>query len=64
MKDPLAGEIMRKAQLLMKGKGKGALEHAKKKAEYMQKTGDKDDQVFWQRIATQIELLIEESKHG
>ena len=55
---------MRRALMLMKSKGQGALEHANMMAESMQETGDKDDQVYWRKIATQIELLIEESNHG
>ena len=54
------GEIMRRADLLFKSRGQGALDYANMMEESMQKTGAKDDQVYWLKIARQIELLIEE----
>lgn len=54
---------MGKAQMLMKIKGDGALEHANMMAERMQKANDEEYLVYWQKIVTQIELLIE-GGHG
>ena len=36
-------------------------DHANKMAERMQETGDEDDQVFWNKIAAQVELLVLEN---
>ena len=55
------GEIMRHAMRLVKSKGDGAVDHANKMAERMQETGDEDDQVFWNKIAAQVELLVLEN---
>lgn len=63
MQELLSGEIMGKAQMLMKIKGDGALEHANMMAERMQKANDEEYLVYWQKIVTQIELLIE-GGHG
>lgn len=63
MSEPLDGEVMRRAQMIMKTKGKGALEHAEKITERLEKTGDHDDLIYWRRIAMQIEMLIE-GDHG
>ena len=54
------GEIMRNAQRLVMARGGGAFRYAEKMAERMQETGDEDEQVFWKRIAAQIELLVHE----
>lgn len=59
-KDKQKGEIMRNAQRLISARGEGALGYAKRMAERVQDTGEKDDRVFWERIAAQIELLMEE----
>ena len=55
------GEIMRNAQRLLKTRGDGALGYSKKMTERMQKEGDEEEQAFWERIATQIDLLIYET---
>ena len=47
--------------MLIKSKGQDALEYANMMAESMQEKGDKDDQAYWQRIAMQVELLLEEN---
>ena len=54
------GEIMRNAQRLLKAKGNGAVGYAEKMAERMQETGEENDQVFWEKIAAQVELLVYE----
>ena len=60
-KDKDKGGIMRNAQRLLKARGDDALGYAKKMAERMQKEGDEEEQAFWERIATQIDLLIYEA---
>ena len=54
------GEIMRNAQLLVSSKGDGALKHAEKMVERMHEIGSEEDQVFWEKIAAQVELLVYE----
>ena len=54
------GEILRNARRLVQAKGDGALDYAEKKAKRMQEAGEEDDQAFWERIATQVDLLIYE----
>ena len=54
------GEIMRNAQRLLKSKGNGAVGYAENMAERMRETGEEEDQVFWERIAAQVELLAYE----
>jgi len=54
------GEIIRNARRLLKSKGDGALNYAKKMAERMQESGEDEDQVFWEKIAKQIDLLLYE----
>ena len=54
------GEIMRNAQRLVKAKGNGAKDYAEKMAKRMQETGEEEDQAFWERIASQVDLLIYE----
>ena len=51
---------MRNAQLLVKSKGEQALDYAREMAERMQDEGDEKDVAFWERIAQQVELLVEE----
>ncbi len=51
---------MRNAQLLVSSKGKGALNHAEKMVERMHEIGSEEDQVFWEKIAAQVELLVYE----
>lgn len=50
---------MQRAMMLVKNKGNGALEYANQMFKRTQKTYDKEEQVYWQKIAMQIELLIE-----
>ena len=52
-------EIMQKAMMLVKSRGKGALEYANQMLKRTQKTYDKEEQVYWKKIVKQIELLIE-----
>ncbi len=54
------GEILRHAMLLVTSMGGGAVDHANKMVKKMQKTGDEEDQVFWSKIAQQVELLVVE----
>ena len=55
------GEVMRNAQRLVKAKGDKALDYAEKMAKRMQETGEEEDQVFWNRIASQVDLLLYET---
>ena len=55
------GEVMRNAQRLVKTKGDKALVYAEKMAKRMQDTGEEEDQVFWNRIASQVDLLLYET---
>ena len=55
------GEIMKRAQLLIKGKGDAALDYSNKMAARMEETGDQDDIVYWEKIAKQVELLLYEN---
>ena len=54
------GEIMRHALMLVNSKGEGAIDHANKMARRMEDTGDEEDQEFWNKIAQQVELLVDE----
>ncbi len=54
-----SGEIMKRAQMLLKTKGQGALEHANGVFEDMQKTGAEEDRIYWHRIVKQVEILVE-----
>ena len=55
------GEIMKRAQLLIKGKGEAALDYANKMTARMEETGDEDDIVYWEKIAKQVDLLLYEN---
>ena len=59
---PGKSEIMRNAQLLIRSKGGGALDHAEKMVERMHEMGNDDDQAVWEKIAAQIELLVYENR--
>jgi len=59
MQETIPGEVMGKAQLLMKIKGDDALSHANMMAAQMRESSDEDYLFYWQQIVTQIELLIE-----
>jgi len=52
------GEILRNARRLVQAKGDGALGYAEKMAKRMQERNDEDNQAFWERIASQVDLLI------
>ena len=54
-------EIMKRAQLLIKGKGESALDYSNKMAARMEETGDQDDILYWEKIAKQVELLLYEN---
>ena len=54
------GEILRNARRLVQTKGDSALNYAEKMAKKMREDGQEDDQAFWERIASQIDLLIYE----
>ena len=56
----IKGEVMRNAMRLVKARGVDALPFAKSKAERMQDEGDEEDQVYWDRISRQIEILLYE----
>ena len=60
----MAGEIMKRAMMLINSKGEDALKHANQMFENAQKTGDEEDRVYWQKIVMQVELLVEESDPG
>ncbi len=65
MQDSLfAGEVMKRAQMLIKSKGQDALEHANLVFESMQESGDEDAIFYWHRIVRQVELLVEENGPG
>ncbi len=49
------GEILRHAMMLVNSMGGGAVDHANKMVKRMQEKGDEDDQVFWNKIAQQVE---------
>ena len=55
------GEIMKRANLLVKSKGQGALEYANKMLEEIEETGDDEEKTYWHRIALQVELLVEQN---
>ena len=57
----LRGEIMRRAQLLVKSKGEAALDYTNKMAERKEELGEEDDLVYWEKIAKQVELLLYEN---
>ena len=52
------GEILRNARRPVQTKGDSALGYAEKMAKRMRETGEEDNQVFWERIASQVDLLI------
>ncbi len=52
------GEILRNARRLVQAKGDDALKYAEKMAKKMRETGEEDNQAFWERIASQVDLLI------
>ncbi len=56
----MKGEVMRNAMRLVKTRGEGALQFAKSQAERMQDEGDEEDQIYWDRISRQIEILLYE----
>ena len=60
----LAGEIMKRAQMILKTKGQDALKHANQVFDSMQKSGDEENRVYWHRIVKQVELLVEENGPG
>lgn len=55
------GEIMRRAQLLIKGKGDDALDYANKMAARKEELGEEEDFAYWEKIAKQVELLLYET---
>lgn len=54
-----AGEVIDRAQILLKVRGQGALEYANQMLKRTQKTYDKEEQVYWHRIIRQVELLVD-----
>ena len=52
------GEILRNARRLVQTNGDSALGYAEKMAKKMRETGEENNQVFWERIASQVNLLI------
>lgn len=59
-----AGEIMKRAQMLFKTKGRDALKHSKNMLEDLQKAGEEEERVYWHGIVKQVELLVEENSPG
>ena len=57
-----AGEVMKRAQMLIKSRGQDALDHANLVFESMQESGDEDAIFYWHRIVRQVELLVDEVK--
>ena len=55
------GEIMRNALRLVKYRGDGALDYTEMMVGRMQDEGDEHDQIFWQKISKQVELLLYEN---
>ena len=55
------GEVMRTAIRLIKTRGKGALDFAAKKAEWLTDNGDEEDEIYWRNITRQIEILLYEN---
>ncbi len=55
------GEIMRRAQLLIKGKGDAALDYSNKMAARKEELGEEEDLAYWEKIAKQVELLLYET---
>jgi hypothetical protein len=55
----MAGEVMKRARMLLNVKGQDALEYANQMLKGTQKTYDKEEQAYWHRIVMQIELLID-----
>ena len=53
------GEIMRNAQLLVKSKGAGAAKYANDMLASVRNAGNEHDIAFWEKIAAQVELLVE-----
>ena len=64
LESSLAGEVMKRAQMLVKIRGRDALEHANQMIESMRKTGDEEHCDYWHRIALQVELLVKENDPG
>ena len=56
----MKGEVLRNAMRLVKTRGDGALKYAKGQAERMQDEGEEEDQIYWDRISRQIEILLYE----
>ncbi len=56
----MKGEVLRNAMRLVKARGDDALQYAKRKAERMQDEGEEEDQIYWDRISRQIEILLYE----
>ena len=59
-----AGEIMKRAQMLIKSRGQDALEHANLVFESMEESGDEDAIFYWHRILRQVEVSVEENGPG
>lgn len=57
----LAGEIMKRAEMLIKTKGQDALEYSNTVFESMMKTGGDEDRIYWHRIVRQIEVIVEDN---
>ncbi len=59
-----AGEIMKRAQILLLTKGKDALEHSTLVFESIKESGDEDAIFYWHRILRQVEVSVEENGPG
>ena len=60
----LAGEIMKRAQMLLKTRGEDALRYSQKVLADTQKADDEEDRIYWNKIVRQVELLVQENSPG
>ena len=54
----LKREIQRAAARLIKVRSKRALSYANAQIEVMSETGDEEDQVYWEKIAAEVEKQL------
>ncbi len=56
----LRREIQRAAARLIKVHSLKALDHANQQVKEMQENGDEEDQVFWEKIAAEVEKQLQQ----